>query len=971
MYGRETEGAETELQREAPRRGEEFRALIEEEMPAEGNLRLELTLVMPREGESALRAGLRVGDRKWYVVRDIPAFLRARRERQSLPFQSKFVYEPAWMHFSAENERILAMMERMTDAFRTGGWSPTQAEARLIPVPDSSAENLLDTLRESGLGLRIMRPDGEIRSFSEIQEAQIPIRAECRLNPRGLQVYCALPEGAETLVRSCGYILWGDTLCRMPRAQRPLIRFLREKGTDGKIRMDYPTDGMSGAAGEILPWLKSRCAVEMSDELREMLVRRPLEARVYLDREGRSVAARVAFRYGETELNPFSRERIQISPEKGGKLLLRDGTGEQRVLDILADAGFRVTKDSIRLSREDSVYRFLQEGVRRLGEVSQVFLSKDFRKMYVRRPSLRGGLRMEEGRLMISLEVEGEPTEEILGIMEALSRSRSYYRMKDGTFLNLEGLRELKEEAEAVREAAERDGALMERNALALRGYRAAYLVRMLQESGIPVETDESVTEITEEIEGKRRGGDAPETDIPLREYQRRGYEWMHMLDRMHMGGVLADDMGLGKTVQVIALLKSARTENRTSLIVAPTSLIYNWLSEIRRFAPDMSAAVITGSAAQRERMWAHLRENGDIDVAVTSYPLMRRDIEWMRDIRFRFAVLDEAQNIKNAGSMASQAARRLTADTRLALTGTPMENGIGELWSIFDFVLPGYLPPYHVFLRRYQDGMNGEQLRSRIRPFLTRRLKQDVLSELPDKTEIRLTAAMTPEQKNVYMAAMERLRPRVRQAMESGRGGRGRMEILSAITELREICCHPGLVLEGYEGGSGKEEMLTEMLPGLIRSGRRALIFSQFTSMLKKLRGTLEKSGYQVLYLDGETPAGERLGLTERFNGGEGQLFLISLRAGGSGLNLTGADVVIHYDPWWNPAAEDQATDRAHRIGQEKKVDVIRLVMGESIEEKVVELGERKKALFDRLITPGESGLDALSEQEIRDLFD
>ena len=265
---------------------------------------------------------------------------------------------------------------------------------------------------------------------------------------------------------------------------------------------------------------------------------------------------------------------------------------------------------------------------------------------------------------------------------------------------------------------------------------------------------------------------------------------------------------------------------------------------------------------------------------------------------------------------------------------------------------------------------MNSDDLRLRISPFLTRRLKQDVLSELPDKAETRLTAAMTPEQRAVYQAALERLRPRIQNLVEDRGLNRSRIEILSAITELRQICCHPSLVLDGYLGGSGKEEMLLELLPSMIRSGRRVLVFSQFTSLLKLLRPRLDRDGYETLYLDGDTPAGERLALTERFNAGVGQVFLISLRAGGSGLNLTGADVVIHFDPWWNPAAEDQATDRAHRIGQTRKVDVIRLVMGESIEEKVVELGERKKALFDRLITPGESGLSALTEQDIRDLF-
>ncbi len=969
MFSRETDSRDVELQRDAARRAEELCTLIEGEIPSEANLRLEVTLVLPRQGEDGLRAGLRVGDRKWYVVKDIPQFLRAWRERSTLAFQSRFVYEPSWMRFSEENEKILTRLHQLFSVWGMKGWTPTQGEARLIPLPDSVAEELLEEMR--GMLLRVMKPEGEVLSCPGIPEVEIPIQTECRMTPRGLQITSALPENLTPMTRSCAFAVTEEGIRCIPAHQRALVRFMEAGQNGGRCRMDFGLRDMARAVGEVLPWLKRCSTVDMSDELRAMLVRLPLEPRIYLDRDGKSVVARVTFRYGDTELNPFAHEEEKVALEKGEKLLLRDGAGEQAILDILANAGFRVTRSNIRLSQEEAIFRFLGEGVKKLGEISEVFLSREFRKMVVRRPSLRGGLKMDRGSLVMTLQVDGTPTEEVLGILEALSRSRQYYRMKDGTFLSLEGLREWQEGAAAVVEAAQRDGLQPDRDGLTLRAYRTGYLTQLLENLGLPVDAEESVREVAEELNGRRSGREAPDAGIPLRDYQRRGYEWLYMLDRLHMGGVLADEMGLGKTVQVIALMKATREAKRTSLIVAPTSLIYNWLSEIRRFAPDMSAMVINGTAAQRERMWMHLEKHGDMDVAITSYPLIRRDIEWMREIRFRFAVLDEAQNIKNAGSLVSQAARQLQADTRLALTGTPMENGIGELWSIFDFVLPGYLPGYHTFLRRYQDGMNSEQLRQRIQPFLTRRLKQDVLSELPDKMETVLTAEMTTEQRNVYLAAMERLRPKVRQAMQEKHGGRGRMEILSAITELREICCHPSLILEGYAGGSGKEEMLMELLPTLIRSGRRMLVFSQFTSMLKLLRIRMEREGYRVMYLDGETPAGDRLGITEQFNAGEGQIFLISLRAGGSGLNLTGADMVIHFDPWWNPAAEDQATDRAHRIGQQKKLDVLRLVMRDSIEEKVVELGKRKKALFDRLITPGESGLEALSEQEIRDLFE
>jgi len=400
------------------------------------------------------------------------------------------------------------------------------------------------------------------------------------------------------------------------------------------------------------------------------------------------------------------------------------------------------------------------------------------------------------------LEKDGEPLDEIIELMEALSRRRRYFRLKNGDFIDLSELAEWQELAAGIYEAAQRDGSESGREVLELRAYRAWYLNSMLENSGIPITVDESVRKMAESVTDGDRNVTVPPLapGLRLRGYQKRGYDWMYALDRMRMGGVLADDMGLGKTVQVIALLQTARETGRTSLVVAPTSLTYNWLSEIRRFAPELSAVILNGTAAQRAVMIRHIAEHGDVDVAITSYPLIRRDAELLKEIQFRFLILDEAQNIKNAGSVAAQAVKQLKGDTRFALTGTPMENGVGELWSIFDFVLPGYLPGYNSFLRKYQDGENAADLLRRIRPFLIRRLKQEVLAELPDKMEITMKAQMTPEQERIYRAALERLRPRINELLKSQGADRSRMEVLSAITELREICCHPSLVMNEYQ---------------------------------------------------------------------------------------------------------------------------------------------------------------------------
>ena len=962
---------ESMLKKNAPRKAAELSDLILKQMPAEANIHLEVTIVLPRKPGQTVRLGLRMGESKLYVTRDIRSFLEAMDAGETVPFGKEFTYQPEWMRFSGDDERVLQIIRKLFSVRDRQESNSMEGGTRLIPLPDPFVSELLSDMGETSL--RIMDSNGETIRCKQISRVMISLQFEMNLGPRGLNIAAKIPADLLPVTEDCCWVVTGGRLIRTEEKQRELIRMIWNNQYEGRCLFEYPLGETDRVIGEVLPYLKLRGAVEMSGDLRRRLVRMPLKTEVYLDRDGKSVVASVQFHYGNITLNPFAPVEKKIALEKGEQLLLRDAEGEHLTLEILANAGFRVRKDSIRLSGSDEVFNFVSEGVKKLQEDAEVFLSREFKRILPRRPVLSGSMRMNGEKLELMLLKDGEPVDELLELIEALSRRRRYFRLKSGEFLDLTDLAEWQETAAGIYEAAVRDGNEPGRDMISLRAFRACYLASMLENSKLPMELDENVKAMSESVMNGDRSIEAPALapGFSLRDYQRRGYEWMYALDRMHMGGILADDMGLGKTVQVIALIQATREAGRTSLVVAPTSLTYNWLSEIRRFAPDMSVVILNGTGVQRAGMIRHITEHGDVDVAITSYPLIRRDIELLKNYQFRYIILDEAQNIKNAGSVAAQAVKQLQGDSRFALTGTPMENGIGELWSLFDFVLPGYLPGYNTFLRRYQDGENGEDLLRRIRPFLTRRLKQEVLEELPDKMEITLTAQMTSEQNRIYRAALERLRPKVHEIIESKGAGKGRMEVLSAMTELRQICCHPSLIMNEYRGGSGKEELLMEILPGLIESGRRILLFSQFTSMLKILRPRLEEQGWSTMYLDGDTPAGERLTLTERFNQGEGQIFLISLRAGGSGLNLTGADLVIHYDPWWNPATEDQATDRAHRIGQVHKVQVIRLVTGESIEEQVVELGARKKALFDRLITPGESALSALSEQDIRRLFD
>ena len=435
--------------------------------------------------------------------------------------------------------------------------------------------------------------------------------------------------------------------------------------------------------------------------------------------------------------------------------------------------------------------------------------------------------------------------------------------------------------------------------------------------------------------------------------------------------------MGLGKTIQVIAFLLSAKNEKGPgpSLIIVPTSLVFNWCAELDRFAPELTYATITGSKEERVKL---IKESGGYDVLITSYPLIRRDIDEYSGICFRYCILDEAQHIKNPDSQNSRSAKLIRSENRFALTGTPMENNLTELWSIFDFALPGYLYSYKQFSAKYEGPAAGEEgyevlraLSKQISPFTLRRLKKDVLDELPEKIEHTLLAELTEEQKKVYMAYLQQIKGELEKEIEEKGYERSQIKILAGLTRLRQLCCHPGLFIENYEGESGKFQLLDEIIHEAVDSGHRILLFSQFTKMLQLIQTKLAADGLECFYLDGGTPAEERGYLVNSFNEGNSKVFLLSLKAGGTGLNLTGADTVIHYDPWWNPAVEDQATDRTYRIGQKKSVHVMKLVAKGTIEEKILKLQEKKRELIDAVIQPGETLLTKLTQQDLQALFE
>ena len=472
-----------------------------------------------------------------------------------------------------------------------------------------------------------------------------------------------------------------------------------------------------------------------------------------------------------------------------------------------------------------------------------------------------------------------------------------------------------------------------------------------------------------------------PNLNASLRPYQRDGVNWLRFLEKGGYGGVLADEMGLGKTLQTLAWLQLDRVDpaihNLPALIVCPTSLVDNWASEAARFTPDLRVLTVTG--IDRHAKWAGLNEH---DLIVTSYALLRRDIEQYAAHAFSVVILDEAQHIKNKATQNALAAKRLQAKHRLVLTGTPIENGVSDFWSIMDFLMPGYLGPHENFRKNYElpisknDDMAQvaqSKLKRKLSPFLLRRLKRDVATDLPPKIERVAFCGLSNDQQTVYKTLLDDSRRRLTQMVQDQGFNRSRMEVLKTLLRLRQVCCHLALLKNEElksENPSAKMDLFMELLNEAMDGGHRVLVFSQFVSMLTLLRAELDGRGVKYCYLDGSTQ--ERMSVVHTFNNDRTiPIFLISLKAGGTGLNLTGADMVIHYDPWWNPAVEAQATDRAYRIGQKRTVYSVKLITKGTIEEKVLAMQDRKRAVIDATLENDEQVMEKLSWEDVQELLE
>ena len=645
---------------------------------------------------------------------------------------------------------------------------------------------------------------------------------------------------------------------------------------------------------------------------------------------------------------------------------------------------------------EEALYQVLSEGMTQFQEVGEVWLSESVRHLRVLPPpEVSMGVSLGGGWLDLKIETAGIDPAELLQVLSEYRQKKKYYRMKNGEFLQLSGgglqaLDSLTADLGLTKSEFQAGEAKIP-------AYRAFYLDSLSGDGRMKLfQRDEAYGMMVRDLKTAQSVSYAVPAVLEktLREYQKIGYTWMRTLARYHFGGILADDMGLGKTLQVIALLTAfyqEKTEQKAagnegsgselplpSLIVCPASLVYNWGQEFARFSPGIRVRLIAGTAKERqEQLEEQMRMEASegAQVIITSYDLLKRDREAYLGRTFEYEIIDEAQVIKNAKTQGAKAVKEISANARFALTGTPVENRLSELWSIFDFLMPGFLYSYRKFRERYelpivknQDPEALTALRRMTGPFVLRRLKKDVLRELPTKEERIVYSAASGRQQKLYTASALKLK----EALAGGAwSGNGKLEVLSQLMRLRQICCDPALCFEDYTGESAKLETCVSLIASASAAGHKILLFSQFASMLERIRERLLQEGISSHLLVGATPKEERSRMVQAFASDEVPVFLISLKAGGTGLNLTAADIVIHYDPWWNVAAQNQATDRAYRIGQEKPVTVYKLILKDTIEENLLKLQNAKLALAAQVVSEGMVSLGDLSQNELMELFE
>lgn len=930
---------------------------------------LAVELMQVEKNPISYELNLKIGDGKMYSLKKVlNSFLtNYKKENYEISFGKYFNYDTNKYYIKEEDKKILEFIRLYLELQDRGSLYSFLKTAPTVILRGDILKEFLNMLETMPITL-----ETTLQSFPLIQiETELHIDFEMEYIKDGFQIQFPNFE-IERVTSDYEYFIYHDHLyhvdARIALFIKTILENEKQKITITKSHYKDFANTLYLVVAQLNPDIK--------DKLNPLFLNVLPSPKFYFEKKGNDVISFIKLQYGKEEINVLSpRNFIEDT------YIIRDFEQEESYMRELQNYGFvaNTKKGIFTISDATKTVDFLKRGLKQIVSKYDTFVSSNLKNIRILpKTNVTNLFKIgEDGIMNYQFEIEGIDKSEIKKLLSEVKHKKKYYRMKSGDYLNLEGNEGLEVISNLQKELSLSLDDL-EKDSITLPKYQSLKLMSLEENEFYQI--DESVHTFIhkfEELKTKELAFSKEEETI-LRPYQKTGVAWMNLIADMEFGGILADEMGLGKSIQTITYIRKRLEEDSTRkmLIVVPTSLLYNWEEEFQKFGSEITIRIVNEGRKHRLEC---LSEEPKPQVLITSYGLLRQDLEEYQKIQFDTMFIDEAQNIKNPKSETSFAVKQVSANVKFALTGTPIENSVFELWSIMDFIMPGFLGNFAMFKEEYgnkeePDDSSYLKLKEQITPFILRRKKKDVLKDLPEKLENKVYVELNEEQKKRYLLELESVKRDIQTVVEQNEVSKKQFFILSLLTRLRQICIDPGLVFEDYHEGSSKFDTVLSILEEVIENEHKVLLFSQFPSVLKRLIPLLTDKKIKYCYLDGQTKADKRMELVKSFNEDDTNVFLISLKAGGTGLNLTSADVVIHLDPWWNPQVENQATDRTHRIGQTKKVEVIKLISKGTIEEKIVELQEKKKHLSDMIIEGemrDEFVLSKLTSHEMIELFE
>lgn len=959
----------------------------EEELAQDGTSGIKLVpIFLYNDTDKKLKVEFKIGNEQLTKINNLPDFFERMLNREKYKYNNvlEFIHEEN--AFEEQSRPLLKFLLKYAEIIKYANdvnnnyaHYGRNFNVNNVVLSNTGLDELFEILKGKTVEFETKTGERKIQFIDE------PIDIKFILEKSDESTYCLTPNidvyGYDIFYgKNYSYFLIDNKMHKcLPKVENRNLELLEVYKKNYTQSIIFNENNLRNFFAIVVPKIKDNFEIKNIDkEQIEKYMPKDLYVKIYLDyNEKGYIIADVKFCYGNVEFNPIKNVNLEIT---------RNAIQENEVLDTFVQTGFMLDSANARLVlvNDEKIYNFLSKEIEDYMKKFEVLVAENFKKKDIKKIKIKSiGVKIENNLLDINLEDFKFNIYEIKDIINKYKLKRKFYKLKDGTYISLEKNNSL-DFLENVVDNIEIDYVNSEGGTIKLPIYRAMYLEKLFKEmNNTNIQKNEYYKKMISEIEDRHIDIN---TKIPkklnteLRTYQKIGYKWLKTLEQYKMGGILADDMGLGKTVQVLTVILSYIQENKekakNSIIVCPSSLTLNWYNEIQKFTPTIKKLVISGDYLERKRK---IETINNYQIVITSYDSLKRDIDLYTQYNFKYIVADEAQYIKNNNTKNSKAVKLINAETKFALTGTPIENSLSELWSIFDFIMPGYLYKYKKFKELYeipiiknQDEEKMNKLKKQIEPFILRRTKSEVLTELPDKTVTILSNEMKEEQYSIYMSYMAQARDEIMYQIDMKGFEKSQIKILSLLMRLRQICCHPKLFLSEYTGESSKLNQCIEIIQDAVWGEHKILLFSSYTSMFEIIEEQLKKLKINYLKLTGQTKVGERIKLVDEFNTNKNiKVFLISLKAGGTGLNLTGADMVIHYDPWWNLSAENQATDRTYRIGQKKNVQVYKLITKNSIEEKIYELQQKKAKLIDNMLSTDATFISKLSKDDIMALFE